>query len=375
MHAMVGQAGGGSEGTVVVAGLGNIGSQTILGLARLPEVRRMILVDPDSYEASNLNSQAIGPEAVGLPKVVAAAESLRRLRPDLEVWPLQNRVEFVPWGRLRAKVVLGCLDSKAARRELNRLAGRLGAHYVDAGVAGPSLLARVSVFPATAGVCLECGWSQADYEQLEVAFSCQGGEVRAAETRSPAYLGQLAASLQVAESHRLLAEQGPGGAGGDQAFELLLDAGNHRFFRSRLTPSPGCRFSHGAAVAELLREHPAEVSLARVLEGAAGLEAEGDVFVRDLVCPGCGRQEPVLVRRRALRESPRFCQGCGEEMLALGFTMREVLEPSMLVGDAGGVSLAGAGFEPGDIFRVFRPASLTTGVVAHYWEIEIANKS
>lgn len=359
--------------SATLAGLGNIGSQSVQALARIPGLKRLNLVDPDIYEVKNLVTQAIGPEAVGRAKVDAAAELLRRIRPDLAVQTYQDRLEHVPWGALRADVFLGCLDTKVARRDLNRIARRLGANYVDAGVTGPSLLARVRVFPAPGETCLECGWGRADYANLEVGYACQGGEALSAETHSPAYLGQLAAAMQVLECHRLQSGAGEGEEAG-QAFELLIDGANRKYFHSRFRPNPACRFSHGLARPEMIRSRPEQVKLADVLSPGMALEAEGDVFVRDLVCPGCQSRQPALIRRRALRVEGRACAGCGESMQPLGFTMQDELELAALTGTEAGTSFAAAGFLPGDVFRVRKQNEVTQSRESFYYELELEHQ-
>ncbi len=70
-------------GTVVVVGVGNIGSHLAMFLARMPLVQQVTLVDHDSYDESNLFSQNISRAEIGKPKVEAVARRLRRLNPEL----------------------------------------------------------------------------------------------------------------------------------------------------------------------------------------------------------------------------------------------------------------------------------------------------
>ena len=112
-------------------------------------------------------------------------------------------VETVPLGRLRADVILACVDSRAARQYLNQAARHLGVPLIDAGVFPDGLLARVSVFlPGAEHACLECTWDQADYDAIEQSYPCQGGVPDAAASGAPAHLGALAAAVQAIECQR-----------------------------------------------------------------------------------------------------------------------------------------------------------------------------
>ena len=69
---------------VVVAGAGgNTGSHLLPHLARMPEIARITLVDPEFYEPANLAVQNIDRMDVDRPKVAVQAEKLRRIRPRI----------------------------------------------------------------------------------------------------------------------------------------------------------------------------------------------------------------------------------------------------------------------------------------------------
>lgn len=69
------------QGTLLIVGLGSLGSVTATHLA--PQVDRMVLVDPDRIERSNLVRQAYGAHEVGQPKAEALARSLRAAYPGM----------------------------------------------------------------------------------------------------------------------------------------------------------------------------------------------------------------------------------------------------------------------------------------------------
>jgi sulfur carrier protein ThiS adenylyltransferase len=66
--------------TVGIAGLGGLGSQVAIALARIG-VGTLILVDYDVVEPSNLNRQQYFIEQIGMPKVDAMGETLKEINP------------------------------------------------------------------------------------------------------------------------------------------------------------------------------------------------------------------------------------------------------------------------------------------------------
>ncbi len=167
---------GGPIDTVLIAGLGAVGSALVPLVAYTPGVRCIVLVDFDVYESSNLGGQAITPDAVSVPKVLFQAERLRVLRPDLEVVPIENRVENVPLGLFRNTLVIGCVDSRAARVALTERAFRVARFQLDVAVDGPTLQARVQSFePNDDAVCLVCPWDAGDFAAVEQTMPCDRG--------------------------------------------------------------------------------------------------------------------------------------------------------------------------------------------------------
>ena len=66
--------------TVGIAGLGGLGSAVAVALARMG-VGRLVLVDFDVVEPSNLNRQQYFVDQLGQPKAVALGENLKRINP------------------------------------------------------------------------------------------------------------------------------------------------------------------------------------------------------------------------------------------------------------------------------------------------------
>ena len=291
---------------VVVVGCGNIGSHLLPHLARMRRLEAVTIIDPDRYGRSNLVTQDIAGRDVGMPKATAQARRLRGINPALAVLPLPAAVESVPLGLLRADAILACLDSRAARQFVNEAAWRLGVPWIDAGVEGGGLLARVTVYvPGSGNACLECGWDDRDYAALGQRYSCAGAE-KAPPSGSPSTLGALAASVQAIECAKLLGgERAPGR-------EVLVDAAFHKLYLSARTRNSECRFDHRTWRIEPLAG--LGLTLARALARGCPLTAAGRRFVRAVACAGCGAVRPVL-RFEIPGELPRRCKRCGGAML------------------------------------------------------------
>lgn len=65
-----------------IAGAGGLGSNVAAHLVR-SGVKNLVIADFDRVEASNLNRQFYFPDQIGMSKVEALAENLRRIAPDL----------------------------------------------------------------------------------------------------------------------------------------------------------------------------------------------------------------------------------------------------------------------------------------------------
>ncbi|MCC7420413.1 MAG: ThiF family adenylyltransferase [Planctomycetaceae bacterium] len=347
--------------TVVVVGAGgNIGSHVVPHLARMPEIERLVLIDPDRYEEKNLRSQDIHTRDVGQSKVRVQARRARAIRRDLHVVTHACAVESIPLGGLRCDVIVACLDSRSARQSVNQMAWRLGIPWIDAGVTGGSeLLARVNTYsPAFEAPCLECAWSNDDYRLLEVKHACET-ERKVASTNAPAALGGLAASLAALECARLLTGDISGSLAGRQ---ILLDARHHTHFVTSFRRNPRCRFDHhvwpiapSPHSAKQLRLRDVSTMCEFTGEDLA-ISLEGERFAMRARCP-CGwaasPDDPRvvgLVRRFA--ESPLTCPQCGKPVVFGGWDLCERIHLKHLSNVAARRTLASLGFVPRDVFSV-----------------------
>lgn len=215
-----------AESSVAVIGLGGLGSLAALELAHLG-AGRLILIDPDVVERSNLNRLLAATEAdIGRPKAELYAGLVRAVSAGCEVTALCASILDASALDLakQADVLLGCVDSHGARLVINQLAVQYLIPLIDGGV-GARLDGARNVTDAGGQVqvilpglgCLACrGFIDARQAALDLAPA----HVRELErdhgygTREPApavvFLNGVVASLQVAEAVKLISGSGRG---------------------------------------------------------------------------------------------------------------------------------------------------------------------
>lgn len=206
--------------SIAVVGLGGLGSFVSLELAHLG-VGRIILIDHDSVETTNLN-RLLGARAsdVGRQKVDVFRDLIKEISPATTVTALAASIlepEVIQEAK-SADLILGCVDNHGARLILNHLAIRYIIPFIDAGTgarvadgAAPSRLGgQVQVVAPGIG-CLEC---RGFIDPQRAAFDLATPEMQAYErshgygTDDPApsviFLNGVVASMQVAETIRML---------------------------------------------------------------------------------------------------------------------------------------------------------------------------
>jgi molybdopterin/thiamine biosynthesis adenylyltransferase len=331
---------------IVVAGAGgNSGSHLLPHLARMSGVSRLTLVDPDFYEAGNIGVQNIDASDVGKPKVTAQAAKLRRIRHDLDVEARQERIEDVPRGLLRSDLLVSCLDSRGSRQHMNEIAWRLNTPWLDCGVLGSQVLARVSAYvPSYDSPCLECAWSTGaggDYSLLEQEYLCAAGDASSFPSKAPSGLGALAASLLAIEIEKFLCGNT---ADSLSSRQLILDA-EHRIIQvTAERRNPWCRFDHQTWAVKPWVCDTNTMTVREALGMLGSLQVDGHCFVSELVCPGCGRREAAPRLNRPLAR----CSSCNRRMASTGFGSIERLEPEFANGFMDR-TLAEVGLQAGDI--------------------------
>lgn len=107
------------KGCVAVCGLGGLGSNLAVMLARVG-VGRLLLIDFDVVEPSNLNRQSYFIEDLGKPKTTALSAQIQRINPFIKVDTHELKITPELIGRLFADCDIVCeaFDSAAAKAML-----------------------------------------------------------------------------------------------------------------------------------------------------------------------------------------------------------------------------------------------------------------
>jgi molybdopterin-synthase adenylyltransferase len=213
---------------VLVVGVGGLGNPAahFLGAAGIGE---LTLCDADHVDLTNLQRQILYATAdVGQPKVVAAANRLAAINPEVRVTRVAQRVgidELAPLAAA-ANVVLDCSDNFATRHAVNRACVTVGTPLVSG--AALRFDGQIAVFDMRdpASPCYHCLFGEGD--ELE--------ETRCATMGVFAPLVGIVGATQAAEALKLIA-----GAGETLAGRLLLlDALTMQWRDVRVPRDPSC---------------------------------------------------------------------------------------------------------------------------------------
>ena len=216
------------QASVAVVGAGGIGSPAIQYLAAAG-VGRLVIIDDDTVDLSNLQRQTLfGDADVGASKVAAAETAARRITPHVSIETLAVRLDAANAATLLAgvDVVLDGTDSFSTR-----LAVADAAHALRI----PLVSSAVGQFEGQ--LCVFRGW-----EPDKPCYRCFVGDAHDAAGDTCAEQGVIGAmtgvmgSLAALETLRSIV-----GFGEDSAGKLLLvDALAFRFRTIILPKDPGC---------------------------------------------------------------------------------------------------------------------------------------
>jgi len=144
-----------AESTVLIAGVGALGSFIGANLA-LSGVGRLILVDMDTIETSNLNRQFLFRKRdVRRYKANVAAKRLRELNPDIEIISLPMKLEDIKRSFYEeSDVLVAGLDTFDVRRWLNSLAVDIRKPLITGGMYG--FMGHVQRIIPYETPCFEC---------------------------------------------------------------------------------------------------------------------------------------------------------------------------------------------------------------------------
>lgn len=102
-----------------IAGCGGLGTVVAENLTRAG-AGKLIIADYDVVEPSNLNRQRFFVSQIGMPKVEALADNLRRSNPFIDIVPAHEKITADNCSRIFAgcSIVAECFDNPAHKAEL-----------------------------------------------------------------------------------------------------------------------------------------------------------------------------------------------------------------------------------------------------------------
>lgn len=162
-----------SSARVLVVGAGALGNEVIKDLT-LFGVGHIFVVDFDRIEISNLTRSVLFREEDAFEhryKAEVAAKRAMEINPQIKVTPIVGNL-FSDVGLALYKsvdVIIGCLDSRLARYQLNRMAMRAGKTWIDGSI--ENLTGVVKVFTPGKS-CYECGLSREEFNIIMLRTGC-----------------------------------------------------------------------------------------------------------------------------------------------------------------------------------------------------------
>lgn len=162
-----------SNARVLVAGAGALGNEVIKDLT-LFGVGHIFVVDFDRIEISNLTRSVLFREEDAFEhryKAEVAAKRAMEINPQIKVTPIVGNL-FSEVGLALYKsvdVIIGCLDSRLARYQLNRMAMRAGKTWIDGSIENLTGVVKVYV-PGKS--CYECGLSREEFNIIMLRTGC-----------------------------------------------------------------------------------------------------------------------------------------------------------------------------------------------------------
>lgn len=223
--------------SALVIGTGGLGGPALYALAAAG-VGRIVLMDADAVETSNLNRQPCFHEAdLGARKAATAAARLRALRPEMEVEAIDARFDAANAERLAASVdvLLDGSDNFATKFLANDAALAVRRPLVHGGILRTT--AQILTIGGGPGGCLRCLF-EAPPPPEAIPSNAEAGVLGA--------LAGFAGSLMAAEAVRLLSGERGAYVGRLLSFEARSARGRLVMIRRR-EGCPACGGTGGAA--------------------------------------------------------------------------------------------------------------------------------
>jgi molybdopterin/thiamine biosynthesis adenylyltransferase len=317
---------------VLVVGAGALGNEVCKNLAMMG-VSLIVVLDRDTVETANLSRSVFFREKDhGRAKTEAIGERLRELNPDVEILKLTGDLDSeLGLGLIRRMdVVFSCLDSRLARRSVNRMCGKVGKAWVDGAM--EDLLGEVAVYVPGQGPCYECSLTQAEKTRIAEAASCRGIALRnlsLGKVPTTPTMGSIIAALQVQEGVKVLHSELKNCLVGKR---LVVNCSINDFYVTASERNEDCEGHEQFGVVREVPEFTADGASARTLlarfkedTGEDGFVELGREVVIEFRCPACDRVEVLGEPIRRVDESRQRCLQCG--------TARELNTTHVVKGD------------------------------------------
>ena len=200
-----------AKARVMVVGCGALGNEVLKNLV-LMGIRHIVVVDFDTVEADNLSRSVLFTQedaAKGRRKVEVVAERLRGMNPEVDVKTICGDIGYdVGLGLIRRMdVVIGCVDSRWARYQINRLCMRAGKPWVEGGIDGLEGTARVF---KPGENCYACNLGPEGLRDLKARMSCAGvirRAIAAGKAPTTSIIASVIGAVQVQEALKLIHDE------------------------------------------------------------------------------------------------------------------------------------------------------------------------
>ncbi len=181
-----------SNATIMVVGAGATGNELIKNLV-LTGIRKIILIDYDIIEKSNLNRCVLFNMECTIEnkyKVDVVKEACENLNPEVEIVALKQDLNDIDKNLYKqSDVVCSCLDNIEARLQANNYAYYYGIPFIDSGIDEFFGSVQAVYSGVENAACLQCGITSADLNLMWKKFSCTGQEIKSENGES---MGKMA---------------------------------------------------------------------------------------------------------------------------------------------------------------------------------------
>jgi molybdopterin/thiamine biosynthesis adenylyltransferase len=306
------------EAKALIVGAGALGNEVAKNLAMMG-VRLLAVADRDTVEMANLTRSIFFRERDhGRNKTDVIAERLADVNPDVEVLALQGELdETIGLGLVRRMdMVFSCLDSRLARRSVNRLCEKVAKPWVDGAM--EDLLGEVGVYVPGQGPCYECKLTPVDREIIAEATSCRGiarQNLIAGKVPTTSTMGSIVGAIQVQEALKLYH-----GVTNNRMIgkRLQINCELNDFYATGVERKPGCEghFRFGD-ITEAPSFSVSKTSARNLLDqflsdtGVSGYVELGRELITALRCGNCNSHESLTALTPRMSESAAACPQCG----------------------------------------------------------------